>query len=368
MLSACASSISVPVSSPSPADLGQDSPAANLRVHADLLFGEHTFVLSKLAVVAAAGRKDEFHAYAGLLASNATDVGTVFRLAFGETGGQQFGDAWSAGDNFYVNYLVGAVTQDQGMTDSAFQDLTGTYVPQLATAITSNAGLGQDQAVQLVNGQVLAIKLVIDDAVAAAYPKLYPDVISAHTNAIAFADAVASQVAQRYPDRFPGDPNRKAPSFRSTINALFQRQAYLTTMVTDAAVGTAQTEQAAAADALGRNSAAISSTFGAIFGAASSQALASVWQQESRLLAGYAMNGDSNSRQGVLTAAVPQSSGPYTPDLTAAFKATLQAVDDQRGKAFDVLANDDRAAAVEFSVAADEVTETAVSFAPAKLS
>jgi hypothetical protein len=366
VVSACASSISVPVASPSPRDLGQDSPAANLRVHTELLFGEHVFVLSKLAIVAAAGRKDEFHAYAGMLASNATDVGTVFRLAFGETGGQQVGDAWSAGDNLYVNYLVGAVTQDSQMSDSAFQGLTGTYVPQLAGAIASNAGLTQDQATQLANGQVLAIKLVVDDAVAGAFPKLYTDVVSAHTNAIGFADTVTSQVTQKYPDRFPGDANRKAPSFRSAMNALFQRQAYLTTMLTDATSGTAQAEQAAAADILARNSAAISSTFGAIFGEASAQALASVWQQESRLVVAYATRGDTSSRQAVLDAAAAQPSGPYTPDLTAAFKSIVQTVDDQRANSSDVLANDDRAAAVEFSVAADEVTETAVSFAPAK--
>ena len=367
VLSACASSISVPVASPSAHDLGQDSPAANLRIHAELLFGEHIFVLSKLAIVAAAGRKDEFHAYAGMLASNATDVGTVFRLAFGETGGQQLGDAWSAGDNLYVNYLVGAVTQDSQTRDSAFQGLTSTYVPQLATAIASNSGLGQDQAVQLANGQVLAVKLVVDDAVASAYPKLYPDVISAHTNAIGFADAVIAQVAQKYPDRFPGDLSRKAPAFRSAMNGLFQREAYLTTMLTDATSGTAQPEQAAVADVLARNATAISTTLGPIFGDASAQALGSVWQQEARLLVTYATKGDASSRQAVLTAAAPQASGPYTPDLTAAFRSILQTVDDQRANSSDTLASDDRAAAVEFSVAADAVTETAVQSAPNKL-
>ena len=50
------------MASPTPQVLGNDTPAADLRVHVDLLFGEHSYAIAKLAVAATAGRKDEFRA------------------------------------------------------------------------------------------------------------------------------------------------------------------------------------------------------------------------------------------------------------------------------------------------------------------
>ena len=341
----------------------------NLRVHAELLFGEHAFVLGKLAVVAAGGRKDEFHAYAGVLASNAVDVATVFKLAFGETGGQQLGDAWTAGDNFYVAYLVAAVTQDQGGAAAAMGSLNTSYVPQLVAAVTSSAGLTAAQAMQLASGQVAAVKLVVDDAVGAAYTKLFPDLVAGQTAAVAFADALARQASTRFPDRFPGNPDATAPTLRATLNVLFQRQAYLTTMLTDAVVGSAQAEVSPVAGAIAATSTAIDTHVRQIFGGASAAQLGTVWDREALQLAAYAQSGDAAVRQNVLsTAAPPMGAGAtYGPDLTSAFQSVLKVVDDQRGPAYDVLAGDDRAAAVEFAVAADEITAAAVRLAPAKL-
>ena len=367
---ACHSSVSLSTASPSPTDLGQDSPAASLRVHVDLLFGEHAFVLGKLAVVAAGGRKDEFHSYAGVLAANAVDMATVFKLAVGETGGQQITDAWTEGDNFYVAYLIAAVTQDHAKADAAMTSLTSSYVPRLAAAISSSAGLGSDQATQLADRQVAANKLVMDDAVAAAYPKLLTDLTASHAAAVSFADAVAAQIVGRFPDRFPGAWNSGAATFRSTVNELLQRQAYLLTMLTEAAAGAVQGEVAPVAGALAGNSVAIDARLQAAFGDASVKALDTLWEQESQLLAEYAKSGDRAIGQKVLNRAAPPVGigAPYAPDLTTAFTAILKVVDDQRGTAFDTLGGDDRAAAVEFTAAADEITEAAVRLAPAKLS
>jgi len=74
-------------------------------------------VIAKLAVAATAGRKDEFHSYAGALAANGGDITTLMRSALGETVGNQFGQAWSAGNNYFVDYLVAAVTHDKAKQD-----------------------------------------------------------------------------------------------------------------------------------------------------------------------------------------------------------------------------------------------------------
>jgi len=124
------------------------------------------------------------------------------------------------------------------------------------------------------------------------------------------------------------------------------------------------------AGALAGNSVAIDARLQAAFGDASVKALDTLWEQESQLLAEYAKSGDPAIGQKVLNRAAPpvDIGAPYAPDLTTAFTAILKVVDDQRGTAFDTLGGDDRAAAVEFTAAADEITEAAVRLAPAKLS
>ncbi len=66
-LAGCAGTIALPTPSASGMP-GANSPAADVRARMALLFGEHTYVLAKLSVAAAAGRKDEFGSYADLLA------------------------------------------------------------------------------------------------------------------------------------------------------------------------------------------------------------------------------------------------------------------------------------------------------------
>jgi hypothetical protein len=118
LLAACGSSITLPIeSSPSP-PVGADSPAADLRTHTDLLFGEHTYLIAKLAVAAAAGQKDEFHSYAGALAANGGDITTLMHSALGETAGTEFGQAWTVGNSYFVGYLVASVTHDQAKQDT----------------------------------------------------------------------------------------------------------------------------------------------------------------------------------------------------------------------------------------------------------
>ena len=65
-----------------------DTPAADLRAHLSLLFGEHTLIFAKLSVAAAGGRKDEYHSYAGQLAASdgAAIKGIAFRAADGDLG------------------------------------------------------------------------------------------------------------------------------------------------------------------------------------------------------------------------------------------------------------------------------------------
>ena len=368
LLTGCGSSIVLPVAAPSPSPVGADSPAADLRAHTGLLLGEHTFVIAKLAVAATAGRKDEFHSYAGALAANGGDITTLMRSALGETVGNQFGQAWSAGNNYFVDYLVAAVTHDKAKQDAAASGMSGTYVPRMTGLLTSSLSLTAEQAALLGTDRVSGLKQIIDDAVSSGFAALHDDLQSAYAKAIRAGDQMAEAIVSRFADRFPGDVQSKAAAFRSGLDALLLNQAYLMTMAGDATVAGTAAEQSAAAGALARNASSLTALFGGVFGSAAGTQFGSVWDRESLLLVAYAKSGDPGIRQNVINVAAPPlgTDNIFGPDLTVEITAVLQAVDDQRAKSFDKLAGDDRSAATQLAAAGDTITDEAVRQAPAK--
>jgi hypothetical protein len=359
LLVSCGSSIALPVTRPTPSIAPADTPAADLRTHIDLLFGEHVFVVAKLAIAASAGRKDEFHAYAGLLAVNSADLTTLMRSALGETEGTQFGQTWMAGNNSYVHYLVAAVTQDQTTADAALSSLTSTYVPELAQLLSATLPLSPQQATQVGLDQVSGVRQIVDDATASAFATLYPDVHTAYVKAVRAGDMVSAAILSRFGDKFPGDAGSKSSTFRGVLDTLLQAQAYLMTMASDATVEGTQTEQEAAGGGVAQNSSLLKSAYGGVFGDAEAAQFGGMWDHESTLLMGYAKMGDAADRQNAIDAAA---------GLSTEIQAVLQAVNDQRAKSFDKLGVDDRAAAVMLAGAGDAITATAVQQVPAKFS
>jgi len=337
VLTACDSSVAVPAASQTPASSSAESPAATLRVHLDVLLGEHVFAIAKLAIAATSGRQDEFHSYASLLAAGGADIDALFRTAIGETAGGRLGDAWAEQNNYLVDYLVAAATHDDQASAAAASNLTGTYVPQAAAVLASSLSLSSDAATRLAADHVALLKTVIDDAVAASFSQLFADIAAARVQAVSFGDAIALQVSHLFADRFPGDPSATAAARRVNLNSLLQQQGYLMTAATDATIAGDEAQAAAASASLGT----YADQLAALYGGA-------LWRNEIPLVTGYAKSGDGSSRQSVLGAALPE--------LLDAYGALLKVVDDQRGKQLANVATDDRAMANQFAVAADAVS------------
>jgi hypothetical protein len=306
-------------------------------VHLDNLLDEHVFIVAKLAVAANAGRHDEFRSYAGLLAAAGGEVETLFRSAVGETAGAQFGDAWTEQNNYLVDYLVASSTHDAKASADAMSKLTDAYVPHAATVLASSLSLSSDAATRFATDHVTLLKAIIDDAASASYPQMYAAIAGAGTQAVAFGDAVAIQVARQFSDRFPGDPNTEDAGRRVNLNWLMHQQGYLMTMATDATVSAADAEAMAATASLASNA----NPLGTVYGG-------TLWLNETELVTAYAKSGDASLRQSVIGAAPP--------GLSDALTALLRVVDDQRGKQFASVAIDDHAMATALATAADEAS------------
>jgi hypothetical protein len=352
-LAGCASSIALPTSSSSgvpPAD----SPAASVRARMVLLAGEHTYTIAKLAAAAEAGRKDEFHSYAGLLATVGADLTNALTKAVGETEGQQFGQGWILGDSFTVDYMVAAITHQQDLADAAMINLNDDYVPQLAQAISSPLNIPMSTATKLVTDQVNATKQLIDDAAAGTPTAFYTDVRAAYAKSIAMGGALAEAIVWKFADKYPGDATGPGAKLRAQLDATLQEHAYLVSMATDAEASGATTDAGAAESGLQANTAELSRVVGSIFGTPAGTQAGQLWGGEDASFVAYASASDDASRTAALNM-LNQTSTPglasfldglhVSADFASVTHQTIGVIDDQRAKSYGVIAAEDRQSA-----------------------
>ena len=328
--------------SPSPAQ----SLAADLRTHLDLLFGEHVMIVAKESV-AAVNHADDYDEYASLLATTASDLGGEFAGAFGNTTSSELIKRWNTQDGYLVDYGIGVVTHDNAKAQAAMLTLSHEFVPQFAQALGSASGADVSSLAAMLLQQEVADKAFIDDYFAQRYASFYPDLQAAFAQTEALGDALATTIAQRYPDKFPGQPSHEDVNRRVTLNLLLEDHAYVSTMATDAVVAGRAAEVSAAATTLSGITTALAPFFASGF--------AAIWAARSNGLLAYA-GGD------------PSATAPLTADFVKNFATlarvdrspvsrqlmdTLKVIDDQRAKDSKHVAADDRSAATAMQPIAD---------------
>lgn len=343
-LAGCGGTIAIPLH-PSSGPPSAGYPAADLRAHVTVLFGERTYVLGKLAAAAAAGQKDEFAAYAGMLATNGDDLAAAVSKAAGESQGASFHQARVLGDGFYVDYIVAASTQQQNVADAAMQNLSTKYVPQMAQVLSSTLNISSGTATKLLGDEVSSIKHLIDDA---ATPSFYSDVRDAYSKAIAMGGSAAEGIAWKFPDKYPGDVTAPGAKLRAQLDATLQEHSLLMTLVAS------QVDTKGGESSLQANTDALARIIGSAFGATAADQSAKAWADENEGMLAYASAPDDQTRQ----SAVDNLHQNVTPELASLFsrlnvtfdaagaiKAAIQVIDDQRAKTYDRVAADDRSAA-----------------------
>jgi hypothetical protein len=352
-------------STPSPSPTGSpvrsarpaDSKAADLRTQLDLLLGEHAMVVAKQAV-AAANHTDEYSGYLTLLASNTNSLADVMRSAFGNTAAAQFGRVWDIQNVYLVDYTIGVVTHNDAKSNGAMSGLLNGFEPQFAQLIASLAQLPLASITELESAQLADLKAVVDDELAQSYAKLYADVRIAYAHSSRIGDALAVQVAQQFPDKFPGDPSISAVDARVSLNDLLQEHSYLTTMVSDAGIEGRGAEAAAALGGVAGVRTDLAPVMGFLFGPDARAGFPGVWGIRDADLFAYANSSDAGARQRLTGSFVSQFSAlthAPAPAVRDQVIATLRVMDDQRAKSYKSIAGDDRAAAAAMQTIADKI-------------
>ena len=359
MLAVAACEVGNPQPSPSPSESPRLNPAAtqagDLRTHLDLLLGEQIMIVSKQAV-AAANHTDDYASYTGLLSTNTSELTASWSRAFGNTTATRLAASWDTQNAYLVDYTIGVVTHDTAKAKDAATNLTQKFVPQFAQLVTDASRLPLDPVMLLLTQQALENKAFIDDYGAQKYPQFYTDLHRAYAQTSRFGDALAVAIAERFHDKFPGDPELRAVNVRVSANMLLHEHSYLATMVTSAIVGARNSEATAAQSALHDSAVAASAVIAPTVGVDAGQ-IASQWDVEHDSLLRYA-RGDAAARS-VLT-------NNFVNDLASRARiakallldqvtATLKVIDDQRAKNYAAVASDDRAAATSTQPIGDAI-------------
>jgi hypothetical protein len=352
-LAGCAGTIALPTSSASGVP-GANSPAADLRARMALLMGEHTYVLAKLTVAAAAGRKDEFGSYADLLAANGSELSGVISKAMGASAFPKLAQSWTRGDGFFVDYMVAVTTRQQDLADAAMMNLNTTYVPEVAQELSTPLNISTSSVNRMLTDQVTTIKQFIDDAAAGTPSAFYPDVRAAYAKSIAMGASIAEATVWKFPDKYPGDAAAEGAKTRAQLDSLLQEHAYLLSMTTDAGSTGATAETAAAKSSLQANAQDLSHTIASIFGSQSGTEAAQLWSDEDKSFVAYASAGDDATKSAALNA-LNQTSTPaltgflnglhVTVDVASVTHQTIGVIDDQRAKSYAIVAAEDRQSA-----------------------
>ena len=358
-----------------------DSKAADLRVRLDGLLGEHVIVIAKNSLAATANRSDEYRGYATLLTTNGTDLSDVIGSAFGATAAAGFDQIWSAQNNYYVDYTVGLVSHNAAKSNGAASGLLNGFVPQFAQFMSSMSSIPLDPITELSREQVLETKAMIDDQAALNNAKTFADLQRAYVQASRIGDALASAIANKFPDKFPGDPANKAVDFRVALNNLLEEHSYLATMTTSATAAGRTAEQAAALNALAANADALGTVFSQAFGTAIGTRFDQVWGARDAELVVYAGSADAATRQAafadltmtfvaqfesLIDDATNLAGAAVSNPIQLQIEATVRTIDDQRSQSATQVAGDDHTAAAAMIPMGDLIATAAVAKNPGK--
>ncbi len=330
------------------------------------------------------GNVAEFNAYATELNQNGNDIGALVGAAFGSAAQTQFDSIWSAHDGFFVDYTKAVGNHDSVGEQKAVSDLTGQYVPQFSAFIANATGLPLGTVTGLVSDHVIQTKAIVDDQAAKNYTQEYADINTAYSHMQAIGDPVAEAIAQKFPTKFPGNPQSKAADLRVELDQALVAHLNLATFATDAALAGRNDEFTAAGDDLNANGTAIGSAIGSIFGSQAASQFNTIWSAHNGFFVDYtkaAANHDSTGEQ----KAVSELTGIYVPQFTQFIvgatglpqsavtslitdhvTGTKAVVDDQAAQSWPKAAQDDVAAAEHMQAIGDPLASAIASKFPSE--
>ena len=181
-----------------------DTGAATLRTGLSNLLQEHVY-LAGIATGTALSEGPDSKAFtqaAATLDENSVALSEAIASVYGEDGGAAFLDLWRAHIGMFVDYTVGAATDDDQMKQKALAELDG-YRADFGAFVESatEGGLSKEAVAEELKGHVETLTAAID-AQAAGDPNASMLLREAASHMPMTADVLAGAIVTQFPEKF----------------------------------------------------------------------------------------------------------------------------------------------------------------------
>lgn len=177
------------------------TPAADLRVTLDRLFGEHAMLAVMTMQKGYDGAKD-FKASAAALEANTVDLGKAVGSVYGPDAETAFLAMWREHIQFFVDYTVASAKKDAAGKEMALKNLDGYRQAFSQFLATANPNLKAGDVAELLASHVRQLSGALDDYAAGDYAEANMNLREGYAHMFMTGDALAAAIVAQSPEKF----------------------------------------------------------------------------------------------------------------------------------------------------------------------
>jgi hypothetical protein len=242
--------------------------AVQLRIALNQLLGEHAILAIQATQRGLVGGKD-FTAVAKALDQNSVAISKAIGSVYGPAAANQFlngKNLWRAHIGYFVDYTVATAKHDSAGQKKAVANLM-TYIQVQAAFFAKATGLPKQTLVDDLTAHVLQLKGQLDAFAKGNYAQAYTLTNGAYEHMGMTADLLAGAIAKQ---KHLGSISSPAANLEVGLDRLLGEHALLATWATQAGLN-GDKNFPALANALDKNSVAISKAIGSLYGSAAAK-------------------------------------------------------------------------------------------------
>ncbi|MBA3779122.1 MAG: copper amine oxidase [Chloroflexi bacterium] len=253
------------------------SGASELRVLVDRTLGEHAFLTVQAMRTGVRGGAD-FAAAAEALEENTSELQAVITSAYGEAGGEAFGELWRTHLGYIVDYAVASSKSDEDGKETAAEGLEKYQKDFSEFLASANPNLTEEAVSDLLGEHVTQLQQ-IGQFINSDFPKAYATAREMYTHMFDVGDALAGAIAKQFPDDFtrPDIARGPAADLRVALDKVLGEHTFLSVEAMRAGLAGDTEEFEAARGALDGNSSDLTSAIGKIYGEEAEGPFGTLW-------------------------------------------------------------------------------------------
>ncbi len=177
------------------------SPRTSLRLDLGRLLGEHLVVAAE-AMRAGLARRADTTAAAASLDANSKDLAAAIGRIFGPDAGAAFGEVWSRHVTTYLAYIEAVREGDDAARADSLASLHSYHSALAEFLNTAIPALSRADLEALISHHVTALVNQVDAAAAGDHERTVAVTREAYAQMFVVGDALATAIADQFPDRF----------------------------------------------------------------------------------------------------------------------------------------------------------------------